>query len=128
MTYEEAYDTCQMAIKYVTNKINSESHESFDSFIYGNFDSFIDGIIKHIGITEDFKIMAKAVKKQIPVKPKYVAVSFTTYTTSVRKIIDDRIMYAVCPICSNELHNAMQYCDNCGQRLSWQEEGDEDVG
>nr|WP_298060668.1 hypothetical protein [uncultured Blautia sp.] len=33
----------------------------------------------------------------------------------------------VCPVCGNEVHSQMRFCDNCGKRLSWmtQEKMDE---
>lgn len=33
----------------------------------------------------------------------------------------------VCPVCGNEVHSQMRFCDNCGKRLSWmtQEKKDE---
>ena len=65
-----------------------------------------------------FKMAIKAIKKQIPMKPDYIADGYA-----------DGLLcydYAKCPICGHDFEYGIndweaEYCSDCGQRLDWSE-------
>lgn len=63
--------------------------------------------------SEARKVAVKAMKKQIPMKPKDTKIirDFSGRYYSIR---------GTCPICGEEnLYKSNYYCDKCGQRLDW---------
>lgn len=63
--------------------------------------------------SEVMKVAVKAIKKQIPMKPK---------DTKIIRDFSGRYynIKGKCPICGEEnLYKSNYYCDKCGQRLEW---------
>ena len=66
------------------------------------------------------KVAVKALKKQIPMEPKYTKIirDFSGRYYSIK---------GKCPICGEEnLYKSNYYCDKCGQRLDWKGSGTDD--
>lgn len=58
---------------------------------------------------DDYKANEMAIQtleKQIPQKPK----------------TDDRYVMYICPCCNNFIKLCKNYCENCGQKLDWEDD------
>ena len=62
-------------------------------------------------IEEATEIIDEALEKQTPMKPKKRCYSFDYWTTE----------YDCCPNCGVRTDGLPKYCDNCGQRIDWNE-------
>lgn len=59
-------------------------------------------------VVEARNMAIKALEKQIPKKPDFT---------------EDKT-FALCPCCNGKgLSDKQKYCDNCGQKLDWSDEG-----
>ena len=97
MTYEEALEICNTAIKYFTLKHYDEQNE----------------FVKDLAKRADIVFMANAIEKQIPKK-----VIFDK---------NEQIWKNKCPNCNagylelEYLTEKYRFCIRCGQRLDWSE-------
>jgi hypothetical protein len=76
----------------------------------------IENAINHIKCAADpwaAEIAVRAMRKQIPQRPNYIAED--------RYIKNHFIQISICPICHREIVAGDMHCIDCGQRISWEE-------